>query len=414
MPYGFSEPPTAAPTRVPAPATATAAASGSPHGGAASAPPGLRARATRALRHAWPALAAYTAVRALGLLVFTVWAHRDHRGVRHLLMESWDCDWYLKIAQNGYAHELGTRIDGNNLAFFPLYPLLVRAGDALAPWLPRGAAGLSVSVAASLLAAWGIFAVGDRLYGRRAGVVLAVLWGSLPVALVQWMGYTESLFTALCAWSLYAVLSGRWLWAGSFAALAGLTRPTGVTVAAAVSLSALFALRRPPVVRPLRPLLGAVIAPLGWLAYVGWVGLRLGRWDGYFAVQKLWRNRWDGGVATWQRMRDLFVTERPALFVAMVTVVLLGAVVLFVLSAGDRQPLPLLVFSGLLLVIVLGSSGVYFPRARFLLPGFPLLLPVAVALARARAHVLVTVLSAAALMSAVCGGHMLLGWHGPP
>ncbi|WP_409239157.1 hypothetical protein [Streptomyces sp. PA5.6] len=411
MPYGFSEPSTAAPTRVPAPASRT------PHG-TTPTPPRLRARTTAALRHAWPALAAYTAVRALGLLVFTVWAHRDHRGVRHLLMESWDCDWYLRIAQSGYADELGTRIDGNNLAFFPLYPLLVRAGDALVPWLPRGAAGLSVSVAASLLAAWGIFAVGDRLYGRGTGVVLAVLWGSLPVALVQWMGYTESLFTALCAWSLYAVLSGRWLWAGSLAALAGLTRPTGVAVAAAVSLTALLALRGPPAAarsrRPLRPLLGALVAPLGWLAYVGWVGLRLGRWDGYFAVQKLWRNEWDGGVATYRRMRDLFVTERPALFVAMVTVVLLGAVVLFVLSVGDRQPLPLLLFSGLLLVIVLGSSGVYFPRARFLLPGFPLLLPVAVALARARAHVRVTVVIAAALTSAVCGGHMLLGWHGPP
>ncbi|MET8683874.1 hypothetical protein ABZV77_06620 [Streptomyces sp. NPDC004732] len=415
MPYGFSESTKATDTTA-APSPSLVPASRTPHNPART-PHGLGARTVTALRHAAPALAAYTAVRALGLLVFTVWAHRDHRGVRHLLMESWDCDWYLKIAQNGYAHELGSRVDGNNLAFFPLYPLLVRAGDAVMPWLPRGAAGLSVSLAASLLAAWGIFAVGDRLYGRRAGVVLAVLWGSLPVALVQWMGYTESLFTALCAWSLYAVLSGRWLWAGSLAALAGLTRPTGVAVAAAVSLTALLTLHRhstPPRPSPTRPLLGALIAPLGWLAYVGWVGLRLGRWDGYFAVQKLWRNEWDGGVGTLRRMRDLFLAERPALFVAMVTAVLLGAVVLFVLSAGDRQPLPLLVFSGLLLVIVLGSSGVYFPRARFLLPGFPLLLPVAVALARARTHVLVTLLTAAALMSAVFGGHMLLGWHGPP
>ncbi|MEV0255815.1 hypothetical protein AB0H82_16330 [Streptomyces sp. NPDC050732] len=369
------------------------------------------AHTVHALRHAAPALAAYAAVRGFGLLVFTLWAHRDGRGVRHLLMASWDCDWYLRIASDGYAHELGTRVDGNNLAFFPLYPSLIRAGDTLLPWLPRGGVGLSVSVAASLLAAWGIFAVGDRLYGRRAGVVLAVLWGSLPVALVQWMGYTESLFTALCAWSLYAVLSGRWLWAGSLAALAGLTRPTGVALAAAVSVTALLTLRRSCTVRPL---LAVVIAPLGWLSYVGWVGLRLGRWDGYFAVQRLWRNEWDGGVATLRRMRDLFLAERPALFVAMVTAVLLGSVVLFVLSAGDRQPLPLLVFSGLLLLIVLGSSGVYFPRARFLLPGFPLLLPVAVALARARTHVLVTLLTAAALTSAVFGGHMLLGWHGPP
>lgn len=403
MPYGISEPSTAVPSRVPA--------SRRPRN-TAHPSPARRARAIRALRHASPALLAYATVRTLGLLVFGAWAHHEHRGIRHLLMESWDCDWYLKIAEHGYAHTLGTQFDANNLAFFPLLPSLVRAGDALAPGLPRGAVGLGIALVCSFAAAWGIFAVGDRLYGRRAGVVLAVLWGSLPVALVQWMGYTESLFTALTAWSLYAVLTGRWLWAGSLAALAGLTRPTGVALAAAVSVTALLSLRRAPFA--VRPLLGALLAPLGWLAYVGWVGLRLGRWDGYFAVQKLWHNKWDGGVETLRRMHALFVIERPQLFLAMVTAVLLGSVVLFVLSAGDRQPLPLLVFTGLLLLIVLGSSGVYFPRARFLLPGFPLLLPIAVALARARTHVLVTALTALALTSAAFGGHMLLAWLGPP
>ncbi|MEU1134705.1 glycosyltransferase family 39 protein [Streptomyces sp. NPDC005900] len=401
MPYG-PIPSTAAPSRVPA--------SRRPPG-AARPLPGLRRRAARALRHALPALLAYAAVRGLGLLVFVPWAHSERRSVRHLLMASWDCDWYLRIASQGYTQTLGSAYDANNLAFFPLYPLLIRAGDTLVPGLPRGAAGLGVSLLCSFLAAWGIFAVGDRLYGRRTGVVLAFLWGSLPVALVQWMGYTESLFTALTAWSLYALLTGRWLWAGSLAALAGLTRPTGVALAAAVCVTALLTLRRG---LSARPLLGALLAPLGWLSYVAWVGLRLGRWDGYFAVQKLWHNKWDGGVETVRRMQALFMTERPALFYAMVTAVLLGAVVLYALGVADRQPLPLLVFTGLLLLIVAGSSGVYFPRARFLLPGFPLLLPLAAALARARTPVAVTLLTAAAFASAVCGGHMLLGWHGPP
>ncbi|MEU6989715.1 hypothetical protein ABZ953_03510 [Streptomyces sp. NPDC046465] len=423
MPYGISESSTAtaAPSRVPVPVPPSRGP-----GSVARPPAGFGGRVVRALRHASPALLAYAAVRTLGLLVLTEWAHREHRGVRHLLMRSWDCDWYLRIAAHGYAHTLGDRIDANNLAFFPLHPMLVRAGDTLFPWLPRGAAGLGVALVCSFLAAWGIFAVGDRLYGRRAGVVLAVLWGSLPVALVQWMGYTESLFTALTAWSLFAVLTGRYVWAGSLAALAGLTRPTGVALAAAVSVTALLSLwgrfsvpRSPhpslhPSPHPLRPVLGALLAPLGWLAYVAWVGLRLGRWDGYFAVQKLWRNDWDGGVETLRRMQGVLVVERPPLFLAMVTVTLLGAVVLFALSAGDRQPLPLLLFTGLLLLIVLGSSGVYFPRARFLLPGFPLLLPLAAALARARTRVMVTVLTVGALGSAAFGGHMLLGWLGPP
>jgi hypothetical protein len=41
--------------------------------------------------------------------------------------------------------------------------------------------------------------------------VLTLLWGVLPVAIVQWMGYTEPLFTTLAAWALYGVLTGRWL-----------------------------------------------------------------------------------------------------------------------------------------------------------------------------------------------------------
>lgn len=419
MPYGPT--PETSPPSPPSPPSTSAAAPRlvPPSRRPRSAPdhsPGRPARVARALRYASPALFAYAAVRLLGAFVFAVWADKERWGVWHFLAESWDCDWYLKIADNGYAHTLGTQFDTNNLAFFPLYPLLIRAGDIIAPE-PRGAVGLAIAVVSSFIAAWGIFAVGDRLYGRRTGVLLAALWGSLPVALVQWMGYTESLFTALTAWALYAVLTGRWVWAGTLATLAGLTRPTGVALAAAVSLTALIALRRQRQedghIR-VRTLLGGLLAPLGWLSYVGWVGLRLDRWDGYFAVQQLWHNEWDGGVTTLLTMFDLLAAQRPQLFLTMVTATLTASVALFVLSVGDRQPLPLLIFTGLLLLIVLGSKGVYFPRARFLLPGFPLLLPLAAALARARTHVAVTVMVAAAVTSAAFGGHMLLAWLGPP
>ncbi|MGW3626072.1 hypothetical protein [Streptomyces sp. NPDC000880] len=52
----------------------------------------------------------------------------------------------------------------------------------------------------------------------------------------------------------------------------------------------------------------------------------------------------------------------------------------------------------MLLLVVLGSGGVYFPRARFLLPGFPLLMPVARALARARRTAVVRVVLGAATL----------------
>ncbi|MEU6574920.1 hypothetical protein [Streptomyces sp. NPDC046805] len=366
---------------------------------------------SRALRRAAPALAAYVGVRLCGLLVLAVWAQRKHESVWVMLASQWDAQWYLGIADHGYAHTLGTAHNSNSLAFFPLYPLLVKAVAAVTPGTPASA-GLGIAVVASLAAAWGVFAVGERLHGQRVGVLLTVLWAALPVGLVQWMGYTESLFTALTAWALYAVLGRRWIWAGTAASLAGLTRPTGVAVAAAVTVTALLALRRD---FSWRALAGAVLAPLGWCAYVGWVGLRLGRWDGYFAVQRLWYNQLDGGLTTLRFMHDVLGKHaQPELFLVMVTVTLLVSPVLFALSVGDRQPLPLLVFSGMLLAIVLASRGVYFPRARFLLPAFPLLLPVALHLSRASRRYRTVILTAAVVTSAYSGAFMLLMWPSAP
>ncbi|GGL76366.1 membrane protein [Streptomyces fumigatiscleroticus] len=378
---------------------------------AAAAPSPRTRRALHALRRAAPALAAYAAVRVTGLLVLTVWAHRRHHGVWPILATEWDSGWYLGIADHGYTHQLGTAYNANDLAFFPLYPVLVKAVAAITPG-SRASTALGIAVVASVLAAWGVYAVGERLYGRRAGTLLTVLWAAFPVGLVQWMGYTESLFTALAAWSLHALLTGRPLCAAAGAVFAGLTRPTGVAVAAAVTVTALLSLRRRFCARALA---AAALAPLGWCAYLGWVGLRLGRWDGYFAVQRLWRNQLDGGAETLRRLRKLFVYDpTPQLFLVMVTLTLIGAVLLFALSAWDRQPLPLLVFTGVLLAIVLGSGGVYFPRARFLLPGFPLLLPLALRLSRVSRRHRALALTAAVLASAYCGAYMTLTWQGPP
>ncbi|MFF0220823.1 hypothetical protein [Streptomyces sp. NPDC004629] len=375
-------------------------------------PAGVPSRALlHGLRRAAPALAAFFAVHVVGLLFLAVWAHRRGHGLWPMLATEWDSRWYLGIADHGYAHELGVAFDHNNLAFFPLYPLLVRAVAVLTPG-SRASTGLGIAVVASLVAAWGVYAVGERLAGRRAGILLTTLWAALPVGLVQWMGYTESLFTVFAAWTLYAVLDERWLWAGAGACLAGLTRPTGIAVAAAVSVAALLALRRR---FSGRALAAALLAPVGWCAYLGWVGLRLGRWDGYFAVQRMWHNELDGGHETLRRLRQLFgQVSRPDLFLVVVSLTMLVSVVLFALSVWDRQPVPLLVFTGVLLVIVLCSGGVYFPRARFLLPGFPLLLPLAVHLSRASRRYRALVLVAAVAGSAYCGAYMLLVWPSAP
>jgi hypothetical protein len=119
-------------------------------------------RLRRSLRRAAPALLGYLVVRLFGLLVLARWAHVKGHGVWPTLATSWDSVWCLGIADHGYADELGTHVNHNNLAFFPLYPVLIKAVAAVTPG-SRATVGLLLAVGFSFVAAWGVFAVGDRL-----------------------------------------------------------------------------------------------------------------------------------------------------------------------------------------------------------------------------------------------------------
>lgn len=374
--------------------------------------------AAAALRRAAPALLVYAAVRLLGIAALAVWGRTAAKGTRHLLAERWDSVWYTRIAEHGYGYTVRLP-DGrvhSDLAFFPLLPALERLIAEVTGLRPQDA-GLLVSGVASLLAAWGIFTIGSRLHGPRTGLVLAALWGVLPTGVVQSMAYTESLFTALAAWSLYAVLTGRWVWAGTLAAFAGLTRPAGVAVVSAVWAGAALvvfrdggpipALRRSPAL-----LFGVLAAPLGWAGYALWVGRRTGAVTGYLDVQARWGNGFDGG-----RAFARFVGARlagPSFAGGLglcAAVALIGW--LYVLCLRQRQPVPVLVFCGAVVALALCGSGYFGSKPRLLMPAFPLLLPVALALARLRTARLAVVLAATALSSAVYGVFWLHG-SGPP
>ncbi|MFF2020717.1 hypothetical protein ACFVW2_02735 [Streptomyces sp. NPDC058171] len=370
------------------------------------------------LRRAAPALLAYAAVRLTGLaLLAVVSAATDGDGL-HRLSGRWDAVWYQRIAENGYGYEVRLA-DGSvhsDLAFFPLLPALERGLSAVLP-LDVAGAGLLVSWLASLVAAWGIYAVGARVYGPRAGILLAALWGAYPTAFVQSMAYTETLFTALAAWALYAVLADRWIAAGLLCSAAGLTRPTAAALIAAIGVTALWRLvsayRAGGALRGhARMIAGVCLAPLGWLAYIVFVAVHEGRPFAYFDVQAGWNNRIDGGVALASFVVEQFgrnVLAGLGLCAAFGLLFWVGW-----LCLRQRQPLPVAVYGTAVVVISLIGSGYFGSRPRLMMPAFPLLLPAAVALAGVRRGALAgAVVGAAALASGAYGAFTLLG-PGPP
>src|SRR5690349_15398429 len=199
----------------------------------AAAAPGGRGWAVAA-RLAWPAVALYAGTRVLTFVVLAVWSRSTSESLGKVLGD-FDGVHYVLIADKGYDAVAG----GKEMALFPLYPMLVRAVGWVSP-LSTAQNAILISVVASLVAAWGIFAVGNHLADRRTGILLAGLWGVVPHALVQSMAYTESLFTALSAFALLALLRRNWVTAGVLTAVAGLTRPSAIALVGVVGLVALI------------------------------------------------------------------------------------------------------------------------------------------------------------------------------
>ncbi|WP_373309015.1 hypothetical protein [Streptomyces lateritius] len=360
------------------------------------------------LHRAAPALGLFAAARLTGMLVLALWSWHIGRSPRALLAKSWDSDWYTRIAAHGYGRTLHWP-DGvvqSDLAFFPLYPGLVRAVTTVLP-VTGGTAGLLLSWLAAGAAAWGIYLVGERLYGRPAAVLLVLLWGLLPHSIVLTMAYTEPLMTAFAAWSLYALLTGRWLWAGTLAALAGLSRPNGIAIAAAVLVAAACELWRDRSA-PWRVWAGAALAPVGWLSYLLWVGARRGDLvGGYFAVQDGWTSRFDFGIGALRFVREMLRGPTQFGFVMALVITAAGVLLFALLALVERPPLPVLVYTGVLVVITVFGSGFFESKPRFLLPAFPLLLPLALALTRARPRAAIVVIAALAGLSFSYGVYAL-------
>ena len=348
-------------------------------------------------------------VRVIGVLALAFAATSSGRSV-HARLVRWDAQWYAGIARAGYGHTV-LHPDGRHLsdyAFFPLLPMLERVVGAVFG-LAYVDAGLVVTWLATALAAWGLYAVGAQVYGARVGVLLAVLWSVVPVAVVDSMAYSEALFTALAAWAVYAILRRHWLLAGGLATLAGLTRPVGVAVVAAVAVPALVEVVRR---RDRRALAGLLLAPLGFLGYLVWVGTRTGELLGYFRAADGWGNGFDGGRTFGGWVVDHLDGDRwwQGVLLLAGVVLLLG---LLVLAVRDRQPLPLLVLGATLLALALTTSGYFGSKPRYLLPAYPLLLPLALRLSRLRLRAAVGVLGVLAAGSVAYGAVWLLG-PGPP
>jgi hypothetical protein len=364
------------------------------------------------LRRALPSVCWLAGVRLFGIAVLSVWSEIEGKDARVLLSARWDSLWYVRVITEGYGYSLVAR-DGRRLsdmAFFPLFPWVEKAvSESTALSLPNS--GLLISAVASLAAAAGIFGVVSEMAEPRTALYTVILWAALPVGVVQSMAYSESLFTALASWALYAIVRKWWVTAGVIACLAGLTRATGIAVVLALWVACVQSARSAGILS-VRVALAAAVAPVGAAAYVLWVGSRVGGFFGYLKVQKEWGNGFDGGISFSEFVGRLVWS--PAVLAGLALVALIALIVfLYVRGFWIGTVLPVQVYTGTVAVLALCTSSYFGSKPRLLIPAFGILIPVALVLSKMknrRAEALVGVLIA---LSAAYGAFWLNG-SGPP
>lgn len=204
---------------------------------------------------------------------------------------NWDGGHYVGIAENGYSEKF-------QYAFFPLYPLAIRAVNQITQnYL---AAAIVISVAATFLGLHLLYGLVLLDFEKKIAerVILAFLF--FPTAFFLLTAYSESLFFALTVATFLLYRRNRFFWAAVAAALASATRFIGLAVAAGLVIEILIQQgfnRRNFYI---------LFAPVGFLAYCIFLYQQTG--DPFYFITA--ENHWQRvltvpGVGFWEAIKNI-------------------------------------------------------------------------------------------------------------
>jgi hypothetical protein len=292
----------------------------------------------------------------------------------------WDAVWYLEIAKGGYGGE------PHRAAFFPLYPLLVRAVGELGGGSPAALliASYLVALAAFLAALVLLYRLVALELSRPLARPTLVLLALFPGALFFGAPYSESVFLLASVGAFYAARTGNWAWAGVAAAAAAATRSAGLLLLLPLVLMYLTERKR------LGPdAAWLLLGPLGLAGFALYLQLATGDGLSFLDVQDAWYRHfagplggvWDGLVAAFDGARQLLSGSRDHVYfraaggdpyrVATMNLMLFGFLVLaLVACVGAFRRLPRAYGVYLAAALVLPLSFPVGPQPLMSLPRF--------------------------------------------
>jgi hypothetical protein len=202
------------------------------------------------------------------------------------IFAAWDSGWYFDIASRGYYFNPNGQ---SSIAFFPLYPMLMRAvawplgGSEKMIWL----AGILVSCTAFVLALLAFHRLTERMVGDREAARRAVLYLTVfPFSFFFSRVYAESIFLLTTVMAVSRAFDGRWWRAGLWGALATVARPNGILIGLPLACMALAG--RPAARELARRFAALLLIPLALAGYCAYVYTLSGDPLAWLSAQKHW------------------------------------------------------------------------------------------------------------------------------
>lgn len=317
------------------------------------------------------ALIVYAACR-IATVAFVAVANRFTHNSLLYDLDIWDGAWFLRIVHHGYPAELPMvhgHVAANPIAFFPLFPLIVRG--AATTGLSAGVLALVLSAVTGATAVYGVGLLARRLGGDAAGQRSALLFAVFPGAFVFSFAYSEGIVITCVSLGLLALLDRRWWLAGALGALATASSPVALAFVVSCAWCAGRAVVRE---RRFAALVAPLLAPLGFVAYMTYTVVHTGRIDAWRLTE---RGGWKSYPSLEYPFRILGTFLRdpraPTLTGQILFFGTLAAVVGIVLMVREHQPAPVLLYG----ICAVGAAAISQPvglRPRFLLLAFPMII----------------------------------------
>ena len=255
-----------------------------------------------------------------------------------------DSGWYFDIARRGYDATAAVAGGRSNIAFAPVYPLLMRYVGRMLGRAPGDVylGGIVVSWVAFAIAMVVLYRLAALDLPRRRAERAVLLTAIFPFAFFFGAVYTESTFLLFTLLSFYGFRTRHWAMGGVCGAVATATRVTGIMMWPALAWLAWRAAKPTPRDR-LAAATALVVATFGFVGYCAYIYNLTGQPFLWATALTRWGTGYHPGGAPWTAPVDLlhkllthpyaFLTSEPmALYDTLygVTALLFAAAVPFV------------------------------------------------------------------------------------